>query len=81
MDFDFNTSSNKYNLQLKLNEHNVIVNKLINELNKLDNIYEDEIQKIRKKYLNKKKELINKASMKYNTNNNNINNIIKQSNI
>ena len=70
MDFDFNTSSNKYNLQLKLNEHNVIVNKLINELNKLDNIYEDEIQKIRKKYLNKKKELINKASMKYNNNNN-----------
>ena len=81
MDFDFNTSSNKYNLQLKLNEHNVIVNKLINELNKLDNIYEDEIQKIRKKYLNKKKELINKASMKYNTNNNNINNIIKKLNI
>ena len=81
MDFDFNTSSNKYTLQLKLNEHNVIVNKLVNELNKLDNIYEDEIQKIRKKYLNKKKELINKASMKYNTNNNNINNIIKQSNI
>tara|TARA_R110002074_G_scaffold366918_1_gene540915 strand:- start:285 stop:530 length:246 start_codon:yes stop_codon:yes gene_type:complete len=81
MDFDFNTSSNKYTLQLKLNEHNVIVNKLVNELNKLDNIYEDEIKKIRKKYLNKKKELINKASIKYNTNNNNINNIIKQSNI
>lgn len=77
MDFNFNNTSNKNNLKNKITKNREIISNLIKELEKLDNIYNNEMNKLRELYIKKKKEILNKLSIEYNNNNKDINLLIE----